>query len=149
MILGSQKRYRIGLTVIRPIKAQSATRSVPSEPLSTITFRLRKIHIRHYFATEAAVAINSEAPKPKPTVLPWQRQIIPLEQWLPKVAVDAYVAPNVVLAGSVTVWDGSSVWNSAVLRGDLNKITVGFCSNVQERCAVHAARPQQDYQQRR
>ncbi|KAL0463970.1 UNVERIFIED_CONTAM: Gamma carbonic anhydrase-like 2, mitochondrial, partial [Sesamum latifolium] len=31
------------------------------------------------------------------------------------------------------------VWNGAVLRGDLNKITIGFCSNVQERCVVHAA----------
>lgn len=68
-----------------------------------------------------------------------QRRIIPLGQWLPKIAVDAYVAPNVVLAGQVTVCDGSSVWNGSVLRGDLNKITVGFCSNVQERCVVHAA----------
>lgn len=68
-----------------------------------------------------------------------QRRIIPLGQWLPKIAVDAYVAPNVVLAGQVTVYDGSSVWNGSVLRGDLNKITVGFCSNIQERCVVHAA----------
>ncbi|XWS47794.1 hypothetical protein CRYUN_Cryun13aG0015700 [Craigia yunnanensis] len=35
--------------------------------------------------------------------------------------------------------DGASVWNGCVLRGDLNKITVGFCSNVQERCVIHAA----------
>ncbi|GMP27942.1 hypothetical protein CsSME_00003707 [Camellia sinensis var. sinensis] len=68
-----------------------------------------------------------------------QRKIFPLGQWLPKIAVDAYVAPNVVLAGQVTVCDGASVWNGSVLRGDLNKITVGFCSNVQERCVVHAA----------
>ena len=105
--------------------------------------------IRRFFATSAALATNTEAPKPKLTVSPspdrakWdyrgQRQIIPLGQWLPKVAVDAYVAPNVVLAGQVTVWDGSSVWNGAVLRGDLNKITLGFCANVQERCVVHAA----------
>ncbi|KAJ0238243.1 hypothetical protein HA466_0243380 [Hirschfeldia incana] len=106
--------------------------------------------IRRFFAAEAALAKKTEdAPKPKLTPSPspdrakWdyrgQRQIIPLGQWLPKVAVDAYAAPNVVLAGQVTVWDGSSVWNGAVLRGDLNKITLGFCSNVQERCVVHAA----------
>ncbi|KAK9104119.1 hypothetical protein Scep_020963 [Stephania cephalantha] len=68
-----------------------------------------------------------------------QRKIIPLGQWVPKIAVDAYVAPNVVLAGQVTVNDGSSVWSGSVLRGDLNKITIGFCSNVQERCVLHAA----------
>ncbi|KAI3455048.1 hypothetical protein Pfo_011711 [Paulownia fortunei] len=56
-----------------------------------------------------------------------------------RIAVDAYVAPNVVLAGQVVVYDGASVWNGAVLRGDLNKISVGFSSNVQERCVIHAA----------
>ncbi|VAI45701.1 unnamed protein product [Triticum turgidum subsp. durum] len=62
-----------------------------------------------------------------------QRQLVPLGQWLPKVAVDAYVAPDAVLAGQVTVHDGASVWSGSVLRGDLNKITLGFCANVQER----------------
>ncbi|XP_078433447.1 gamma carbonic anhydrase-like 1, mitochondrial [Wolffia australiana] len=88
-------------------------------------------------STEAAATSNSS------DRVKWdyrgQRRIIPLGQWLPKIAVDAYVAPNVVLAGQVTVCDGASVWNGSVLRGDLNKITVGFCSNVQERCVVHAA----------
>ncbi|KAF8005841.1 hypothetical protein BT93_K0197 [Corymbia citriodora subsp. variegata] len=90
------------------------------------------------FSVEASKTIA-----PSPDRVKWdyrgQRKIIPLGQWLPKVAVDAYVAPNVVLAGQVTVYDGASVWSGSVLRGDLNKITVGFCSNVQERCVVHAA----------
>nr|AFK33445.1 unknown [Lotus japonicus] len=90
------------------------------------------------FATEAAKSVALSADPVK-----WdyrgQRKIIPLGQWLPKIAVDAYVAPNVVLAGQVTVWDGASVWPGCVLRGDLNKISIGFCSNVQERCVLHAA----------
>jgi len=90
------------------------------------------------FSTEAAKSIT-----PSPDRVKWdyrgQRKIIPLGQWLPKVAVDAYVAPNVVLAGQVTVWDGASVWPGCVLRGDLNKISIGFCSNVQERSVLHAA----------
>ncbi|KAL8474559.1 hypothetical protein ACS0TY_031134 [Phlomoides rotata] len=100
------------------------------------------------FSAEAAQSSQESAP-PAPIIresadrVKWdyrgQRKIIPLGQWTPKIAVDAYVAPNVVLAGQVAVQDGASVWNSAVLRGDLNKITVGFCSNVQERCVVHAA----------
>ena len=102
------------------------------------------------FSTDAVAAATSATPATKSITIvesadrvKWdyrgQRRIIPLGQWLPKIAVDAYVAPNVVLAGQVTVYDGASVWNSAVLRGDLNKITVGFCSNVQERCVIHAA----------
>lgn len=90
------------------------------------------------FATEASKAIT-----PSPDRVKWdyrgQRKIIPQGQWVPKIAVDAYVAPNVVLAGQVAVLDGSSVWSGSVLRGDLNKIIVGFCSNVQERCVIHAA----------
>lgn len=33
-----------------------------------------------------------------------------------------------------------SVWNGAVLRGDLNNITIGQVSNIQDRTVVHAAR---------
>lgn len=91
----------------------------------------------------ASAEASTKSITPSPDRVKWdyrgQRQIIPLGQWLPKIAVDAYVAPNVVLAGQVTVWDGASVWSGSVLRGDLNKITVGFCSNVQERCVIHAA----------
>ena len=90
------------------------------------------------YAVESAAAIRESPDRVK-----WdyrgQRRIIPLGQWLPKIAVDAYVAPNVVLAGQVIVGDGSSVWNGSVLRGDLNKITIGFCCNIQERCVIHAA----------
>ncbi|KAL9244146.1 hypothetical protein vseg_017952 [Gypsophila vaccaria] len=106
--------------------------------------------IHHRLSTAAAAAAVHPPSSPpsreieeSPDRLKWdyrgQRSVIPLGQWNPKVAVDAYVAPNVVLAGQVFVWDGASVWNGAVLRGDLNKICVGFCSNVQEKCVLHAA----------
>ncbi|XP_010917557.1 gamma carbonic anhydrase-like 2, mitochondrial [Elaeis guineensis] len=95
-------------------------------------------------SSEASAAAAAAPPPPTSADrVKWdyrgQRQVIPLGQWVPKIAVDAYVAPNVVLASQVTVYDGASVWNGSVLRGDLNKITVGFCSNVQERCVLHAA----------
>ncbi|XP_051147953.1 gamma carbonic anhydrase-like 2, mitochondrial [Andrographis paniculata] len=103
---------------------------------------------RRRLSAEAAVTVEkptAQAPiiKESPDRVKWdyrgQRKLIPLGQWAPKIAVDAYVAPNVVLAGQVVVYDGASVWSGAVLRGDLNKISVGFCSNVQERCVIHAA----------
>lgn len=33
-----------------------------------------------------------------------------------------------------------SVWDGAVLRGDLNNISIGQFSNVQDRSVIHAAR---------
>ncbi|KAK1318422.1 hypothetical protein QJS10_CPB04g00227 [Acorus calamus] len=115
--------------------------------LSRRTLRPAATHLRNLSTAEASAAAAA-APPPPPagasTDRVWwdyrgQRQVIPLGQWVPKVAIDAYVAPNVVLAGQVTVYDGASVWNGSVLRGDLNKISVGFQSNVQERCVIHAA----------
>ncbi|KAK2975567.1 hypothetical protein RJ640_014054 [Escallonia rubra] len=97
--------------------------------------------LRRSIATESAAAAAKITDSPDRVKWDYrgQRRVIPLGQWLPKIAVDAYVAPNVVLAGQVTVCDGASVWSGSVLRGDLNKITVGFCSNVQEKCVLHAA----------
>lgn len=34
----------------------------------------------------------------------------------------------------------ASIWNHAVLRGDLNNITIGQVTNVQDRTVIHAAR---------
>lgn len=117
--------------------ARLSRKALTSSPLTSHHHHL----LRRTLAAEAAAATPkiTESPDRVKWDYRGQRKIIPLGQWLPKVAVDAYVAPNVVLAGQVTVYDGASVWNGSVLRGDLNKITVGFCSNVQERCVVHAA----------
>lgn len=68
-----------------------------------------------------------------------QRTSVPLGPWVPDIAVDAFLAPNAVVVGRVVVQDSSSVWYGSVLRGDLNKVFVGFCSNVQEKCVLHAA----------
>lgn len=73
-----------------------------------------------------------------------QRQIVPLNHLVPDVAVDAYVAPNAVLVGGVTVEDGASVWYGAVLRADLNYITVGAGSSIQDRTVIHAVSPSPD-----
>ncbi|KAL2650374.1 hypothetical protein R1flu_018502 [Riccia fluitans] len=68
-----------------------------------------------------------------------QRQVVPLGLKVPSIAVDAFVAPNVLLVGSVDVQDKASVFYGCVLRGDLNKITVGFCSSLGDKCVLHAA----------
>lgn len=55
----------------------------------------------------------------------------------PQAAAAAFVAPTAVLAGDVTLEEGSSVWYGAVLRADTGRIRVGKDSNVQDNAVLH------------
>ena len=55
----------------------------------------------------------------------------------PQVDKAAFVADNAVLAGDVTLAEGSSVWYGAVLRADTGRITIGAGSNVQDNAVLH------------
>jgi len=63
--------------------------------------------------------------------------LIALGDKTPQVAQDAWIAPTAVLAGSVVVGEGASIWYGAVLRADNEPITIGARSNVQDNCAFH------------
>ncbi|MBE2899850.1 gamma carbonic anhydrase family protein [Methanothermobacter thermautotrophicus] len=43
------------------------------------------------------------------------------------------------IVGDVRIGDCSSVWYNAVLRGDLEPIEIGCCSNIQDNCVVHTS----------
>jgi carbonic anhydrase/acetyltransferase-like protein (isoleucine patch superfamily) len=49
----------------------------------------------------------------------------------------AYVAPDAVIIGRVTIGPQASVWPGAVLRGDHGTITVGARTSVQDGTVVH------------
>ena len=49
-----------------------------------------------------------------------------------------FVAPNAAVIGRVTLHAGASVWFSCVLRGDVEDITIGDGSNIQDGAVVHA-----------
>ncbi|WP_031033486.1 gamma carbonic anhydrase family protein [Streptomyces sp. NRRL F-5650] len=56
----------------------------------------------------------------------------------PQVDAGAFVAPTASVVGDVTLHAGASVWYGAVLRGDVERISVGADSNVQDNCTLHA-----------
>ncbi|CAL9598521.1 gamma carbonic anhydrase family protein [Streptomyces sp. enrichment culture] len=56
----------------------------------------------------------------------------------PDVPEEAFVAPTASVIGDVTLHEGASVWYGAVLRGDVERITVGAHSNIQDNCTLHA-----------
>lgn len=63
--------------------------------------------------------------------------LIALGDRTPQIADDAWIAPTAVLAGSVVIGAGASIWYGAVLRADNEPITIGARSNVQDNCAFH------------
>jgi len=56
---------------------------------------------------------------------------------LPLLGARVYVDPQACVIGDVTLGDDVSVWPMAVLRGDVNRITVGARSNVQDGSVLH------------
>eukprot|EP00894_Picocystis_sp_ML_P002321 jgi/Pico_ML_1/52838/g3487.t1 len=68
------------------------------------------------------------------------RNLMHLGKRYPLVAPDAYVAPNATVVGDVDLDDRVTVGYGAVLRGDLNNITIGAVSNIGDRTVIHTAR---------
>lgn len=55
----------------------------------------------------------------------------------PTIAGDAFVHPDAVVIGSVTVGAESSIWPGAVLRGDEGEIRIGERTSVQDNSVLH------------
>ncbi|MEA2782034.1 MAG: gamma-carbonic anhydrase [Rhodospirillaceae bacterium] len=55
----------------------------------------------------------------------------------PKIAADAFIAPNAVIIGDVEIGPRASIWFGCVLRGDTNSIRVGAGTNIQDGTVIH------------
>src|SRR5687767_14283788 len=55
----------------------------------------------------------------------------------PTIDPTAYIHPAAVVTGEVTLGARVSVWPTAVIRGDTDRITIGADSNVQDGTIVH------------
>jgi carbonic anhydrase/acetyltransferase-like protein (isoleucine patch superfamily) len=56
---------------------------------------------------------------------------------VPSIHPDAYVHPDAVVIGNVTIGAHSSIWPGAVLRGDDGEIIIGERTSVQDNCVLH------------
>ncbi|MGC9517073.1 MAG: gamma carbonic anhydrase family protein [Methanomicrobiales archaeon] len=52
------------------------------------------------------------------------------------------IFPGSQIIGKVEIGEKSSVWPNAVIRGDIEKISIGKCSNIQDNCVVHTSKNQ-------
>lgn len=57
----------------------------------------------------------------------------------PRIAPDAYLAPDATVVANVEIGPEASVWPQAVLRGDVAHVVLGAQSNVQDGAVVHTA----------
>lgn len=55
------------------------------------------------------------------------------------VLKNAYIAEDVSIIGDVVVEENASIWYGVVLRGDVDKITVGANTSIQDNSVVHCA----------
>jgi carbonic anhydrase/acetyltransferase-like protein (isoleucine patch superfamily) len=58
----------------------------------------------------------------------------------PQIASNCYIDQSAQILGDVTIGERSSVWMNAVVRGDVNSIRIGACSNVQDCAVLHGQR---------
>ncbi len=55
----------------------------------------------------------------------------------PAIPSSVYVSDSAELIGDVKMGEDSSVWNHAVLRGDMHYIKIGKNTSVQDGCVIH------------
>ena len=57
----------------------------------------------------------------------------------PEIGAGVYLAPSAELIGDVTVGEQSSIWFGSILRGDINRISIGHHTNIQDLSVCHVA----------
>jgi carbonic anhydrase/acetyltransferase-like protein (isoleucine patch superfamily) len=63
--------------------------------------------------------------------------IYEFEQNTPKIDPECWVASNSVIIGKVELKKNCNIWFNTVLRGDIEQITIGENSNVQDGSVIH------------
>ena len=64
--------------------------------------------------------------------------LVEFKGMFPDVEKAAFIAPNAAICGDVAMDEGSSVWFSAVIRGEVAPIRIGKNSNVQDNAMLHS-----------
>lgn len=76
----------------------------------------------------------------RPGTHPLRSRVVPiyaLGSQEPQIAGDAFVHPDAVVIGSVSIGSESSIWPGAVLRGDEGEIRIGDRTSIQDNSVLH------------
>ncbi|MBN8511719.1 MAG: gamma carbonic anhydrase family protein [Rickettsiales bacterium] len=58
----------------------------------------------------------------------------------PLIDKTVYLADGVIIAGDVTIGANSNIWFNTVIRGDVEKVTIGQNTNIQDGSVIHTSR---------
>ena len=67
--------------------------------------------------------------------------ILPVKGISPSFGEDVFIAPNATIVGDVRMGDHCSIWFNAVVRGDVNGISIGNRVNIQDMLLLFMAAP--------
>lgn len=65
--------------------------------------------------------------------------IVPYLDSSPRIAEGVFVHASALIIGDVSVGRNSSIWCGAVIRGDVNRISIGAESNIQDLSVLHVS----------
>lgn len=65
--------------------------------------------------------------------------IQPFKGVLPKIGTRVFVAPGAAIIGDVTIAEDSSIWYNCTVRGDVNNVTIGARTNIQDGTVIHVS----------
>lgn len=60
----------------------------------------------------------------------------------PKIAENVFIAHGARISGDVSIGENSSVFFNAVIRGDMDAVRIGRCTNIQDNCVLHSSMKQ-------
>src|SRR5262245_55665820 len=63
----------------------------------------------------------------------------PYREWRPVVGRGAWIDPDATVIGRVTIGEDASIWPGAVVRGDVNAISIGARTSIQDGSVLHVA----------
>jgi carbonic anhydrase/acetyltransferase-like protein (isoleucine patch superfamily) len=66
--------------------------------------------------------------------------IRPYKGVLPSLGLDNYIDQSAILVGDITLSDDVSIWPLVAARGDVNTITIGARTNIQDGTVLHVTR---------
>ncbi|MES2729718.1 MAG: gamma carbonic anhydrase family protein [Pseudomonadota bacterium] len=65
--------------------------------------------------------------------------ILPYKGIMPRIHPSCFIAENAVIIGDVQIGPDSNIWYGCVLRGDVNNITIGTRTNIQDGTVIHVS----------